>query len=158
VTARVSTSIPRQIFDPFKDTKDIGVASKIAFSRSNTEKVAALLVPHSALYTFREKKKLVRRWLSARSPILVESSNNLRSSLINYLSVCFQSHVWPKPSISGNSPVPAQQSDLFRRNVTLGAPTFRTLKNIMDETRALSFLAGKSHLCIAFDAKGIFGL
>jgi len=93
MTARVSTSIPRQIFDPFKDTKDIGVACKIAFSRSNTEEVAALLVPHSALDTFSEKRKLVRRWLSACSAILVESSNNLRSSLTNYLSVCFRSRV-----------------------------------------------------------------
>jgi hypothetical protein len=40
----------------------------------------------------------------------------------------------------------------------LGAPTFRALKNIMDETEALSFLAGKSHLCIAFDAEGIVGM
>jgi transposase len=30
--------------------------------------VAALLVPHSAFDTFSEKRKLVRRWLSARSP------------------------------------------------------------------------------------------
>jgi len=37
----------------------------------------------------------------------------------------------------------------------LGAPAFRALKNIMDETRALDFLAGKSHLNIAFNAEGI---
>jgi hypothetical protein len=40
----------------------------------------------------------------------------------------------------------------------LGTPTFRTLKNIMDETGAFTFLAGKSHLCIAFDAEGIVAL
>jgi hypothetical protein len=40
----------------------------------------------------------------------------------------------------------------------LGAPTFRALENVMDETRVLDLLAGKSHLGIAFDTEGFFGL
>jgi hypothetical protein len=56
----------RQIVDPFKGSKDLGMASKIIFSRSNTEKMAALLVSHSAPDALRKKRKLVFRRLIAR--------------------------------------------------------------------------------------------
>jgi hypothetical protein len=46
-------------------------------------------------------------------------------------------------------------SGLLGGNVTLGAPTFRALKNVVDEARTLDFLAGKSHLSSAFNAEGI---
>src|SRR5882757_10638589 len=67
----VSQSILRQIFDPFKDPKHVGVASKIIFSRSDTEKMAALLVSHSALDALRKSRKLVYRWLLAHPFLLV---------------------------------------------------------------------------------------
>jgi len=49
----------RQIIDPFKGSKDLSIASKIIFSRSNTEKMAALLVSHGAPDALRKKRKLV---------------------------------------------------------------------------------------------------
>jgi hypothetical protein len=40
----------------------------------------------------------------------------------------------------------------------LGASTATALKNIVDETRRLGFLAGEAHLGIAFNTAGIVGL
>jgi hypothetical protein len=42
---------------------------------------------------------------------------------------------------------------MFWRNITLSAPTFRALKNIMDKTGLLDFLARGSHFNIASDAE-----
>jgi hypothetical protein len=148
-------SISRQIFDPFKDSKDVWIASKIIFSRSNTEKMTALLVPHGALDALCKKRKLILRRLWARHPVLTGSPENLRSSLTNRLLFCFRPRVRTRPSIPSNAPVSFQPRGLLGRNVTLGAPTFWALKNIVDEARALDFLAGKSHLGIAFNAEGI---
>src|SRR6266567_1752619 len=91
----VRPSLARQIVDPIKGSKDLSIASKIIFSRSNTEKMSAFL-----------------------------------ASLL------------PPRS-------------LFRRNITLSAPTFRALKNIMDKTGLLDFLARGSHFNIASDAERI---
>jgi hypothetical protein len=44
---------------------------------------------------------------------------------------------------------------LFRGNVTLSAPAFRALKNIMDEARLLHLFARKSHRSIASNAERI---
>jgi hypothetical protein len=41
------------------------MASKIIFSRSNTEKMAALLVSHSALDSLGKNRKLICGWLMA---------------------------------------------------------------------------------------------
>jgi hypothetical protein len=134
------------------------MASKIIFSRSNTEKVTALLIPHSAFDAFCEKRKLICGWLLARPPILACASDNLRSSVTNHLLFRFRPRIGPGPSIPGNAPVYAHATGLLRRNVALGAPTFGALENVMDETGALDFLAGKSHLSIAFDAERLVGL
>jgi len=134
------------------------MTSKFIFSRSDTKNMAAILVSHGALDALCEKNKLLFRWLLARPFVGVGSPDNLRSSFTNPLFFCFRPRVYPRPSISSNSPLSSQLRGLFRRNVTLGASTFRTLKNIMDETRPLDFLAGKSHLRIAFNTAGIVGL
>jgi hypothetical protein len=65
------------------------MASKIIFSRSNTEKMAALLVSHSALDSLGKNRKLICGWLMAGSFILVGSPRNLRSSFTNHLLFCF---------------------------------------------------------------------
>jgi len=67
----VERSILRQPFDPFKDPKDIGMASKIIFSRSYAEKMTALLIPHGAFDTLCKKRKLLCRWLLTSLPILI---------------------------------------------------------------------------------------
>jgi hypothetical protein len=131
---------------------------KIIFSRSNTEKMAALLVSHGALDALRKNRKLICRWLWPRRFILVGSPDNLRSSFTNHLLFCVRPRVCTRPSIPSNSPVYSHPRGLFRRDVALGASTFRALKNIMDETGPLDLLAGKSHLGIAFDTAGIVGL
>jgi hypothetical protein len=82
------------------------MASKITLSRSNTEKMAALIVSHSALYALREKTKLVWRWLLYRPSILVGSTDNLRSSFTNHLPFCFRPRVCPRPSIRCDSVSP----------------------------------------------------
>jgi hypothetical protein len=133
------------------------MASKIIFSRSNTEKVTALLIPHSAFDAFCEKRKLICGWLLARPPILACASDNLRSSVTNHLLFRFRPRIGPGPSIPGNAPVYAHATCL-RRDVTLGAPTLAALENVMDKTGVLDFLAGKSHLSIAFDAERLVGL
>ena len=137
----------RQIVDPFKGSKDLG--SKIIFSRSNTEKMAALLVSHSAPDALRKKGKLVLRWLFAR-PSIVVGSPDFRTSFF-----CFRPRVSARPPIFSFAPLSSQPRGLFRRNITLSAPTFRALKNIMDKTGLLDFLARKSHFYIAFDAERI---
>ena len=137
----------RQIVDPFKGSKDLGIASKIILSRSNTEKMAALLVSHRAPDPLREKRKLVFRWLFAR-PSIVVGSPDFRTSF-----VCFRSRVSARPPIFIFAPLSSRPRSLFRRNITLSAPTFRALKNIMDETGLLDLLARGSHFNIASDAE-----
>jgi hypothetical protein len=137
----------RQIVDPFKGSKDLGIASKIIFSRSNTEKMATLLVSHSAPDALREKRKLVLRWLFAR-PSIVVASPDFGTSF-----VCFRPHISAGPPIFGFAPFSSQPREMFRRNITLSASTFRALKNIMDKTGLLDFLAGRSHFNIASDAE-----
>ena len=145
----VRPSITRQIVDPFKGSKDLGIASKITFSRSNTEKMAALLVSHSSPDALRKKRKLVLRWLFARSSIVVGSSD-FRTSFF-----CFRPRVSTRPPIFSFAPLSSQSRELFRRNITLSAPTFRALKNIMNKTGLLDFLARGSHFNIASDAERI---
>src|SRR6267378_1307180 len=137
----------RQIVDPFKGSKDLGMASKIILSRSNTEKMAALLVSHSAPDALRKKRKLVFRWLFAR-PSIVVGSPDFRTSF-----VCFRPHISAAPPIFGFAPLSSQPREMFRRNITLSAPTFRALKNIMDKTGLLDLLARGSHFNIASDAE-----
>jgi hypothetical protein len=144
----------RQIVDPFKGSKDLGIASKIIFSRSNTEKMAALLVSHSAPDALRKKRKLVFRWLFARASIVV-GSPDLRTSFNNELLFCFRPRVSARPPIFSFAPVFSQLRRLFRRNITLSAATFRALKNNMDKTGLLDFLARESHFYIASDAERI---
>jgi len=145
----VRPSMPRQIVDPFKGSKDLGIASKIIFSRSNTEKMAALLVSHSAPDALRKKRKLVFRWLFAR-PSIVVGSPDFRTSFF-----CFRPRVSARPPIFSFAPLSSQPRGLFRRNITLSAPTFRAFKNIMDKTGLLNFLARGSHFNIASDAERI---
>jgi hypothetical protein len=139
----------RQIVDPFKGSKDLGIASKIIFSRSNTEKMAALLVSHRAPDPLREKRKLVFQWLFAR-PSIVVGSPDFRTSLF-----CFRPRVSARPPIFIFAPLYSQPRSLFWRNITLSAPTFGALKNIMDKTGLLNFLARGSHFNIASDAERI---
>jgi hypothetical protein len=134
------------------------MTSKFIFSRSDTKNMAAILVSHGALDALCEKNKLLFRWLLARRSILVGSPDNLRSSFTNPLLFCFRPRVYPRPSIPSNSPLASQLGGLFRRYVTLGASTFRALKNIVDETRSLDFLAGEFHPGIALNAEGFVGL
>ena len=141
--------MPRQIVDPFKGSKDLGIASKIIFSRSNTEKMAALLVSHSAPDALRKKSKLVFRWLFAR-PSIVVGSPDFRTSLF-----CFRPRVSARPPIFIFAPLYSQPRSLFRRNITLSASTFRALKNIMDKAGLLDFLARGSHFNIASDAERV---
>src|SRR6267154_5449069 len=141
--------MPRQIVDPFKGSKDLGIASKIIVSRSNTEEMAALLVSHSAPDALRKKRKLVFRWLFGCSSIVVRSSD-FRTSFF-----CFRPRVSARPPIFSFAPLSSQPRGLFRRNITLSAPTFRALKNIMDKTGLLDFLARGSHFNIASDAERI---
>src|SRR5258707_1448323 len=142
-------SMARQIVDPFKGSKDLGIASKIILSRSNTEKMAALLVSHSAPDALRKKRKLVFRWLFAR-PSIVVGSPDFRTSF-----VCFRPHISAAPPIVRFAPLSFQPREVFRRNITLSAPTFRALKNIMDKTGLLDLLARGSHFNIASDAERI---
>src|SRR6266478_6873032 len=123
----VRPSMPRQIVDPFKGSKDLGIASKIIVSRSNAEKMAALLVSHSAPDALRKKRKLVFRWLFAR-PSIVVGSPDFRTSFF-----CFRPRVSARPPIFSFAPLSSQPRGLFRRNITLSAPTFRAFKNIMDK-------------------------
>jgi hypothetical protein len=139
----------RQIVDPFKGSKDLGIASKIIFSRSNTEKMAALLISHGAPDALRKKRKLVFRWLFGCSSIVVRSSD-FRTSFF-----CFRPRVSARPPIFIFAPLSSQPRGLFRRNITLSAPTFRALKNIMDKTGFLDLLARGSHFNIASDAERI---
>jgi hypothetical protein len=145
----VRPSLARQIVDPIKGSKDLSIASKIIFSRSNTEKMSALLVSHSAPDTLRKKRKLVFRRLFAR-PSIVVGSPDFRTSFF-----CFRPRVPARPPISIFAPLSSQPRSLFRRNITLSAPTFRALKNIMDKTGLLDFLARGSHFNIASDAERI---
>ncbi len=145
----VRPSMPRQIVDPFKGSKDLGIASKIIVSRSNTEEMAALLVSHSAPDALRKKRKLVFRWLFGCSSIVVRSSD-FRTSFF-----CFRPRVSARPPIFSFAPLSSQPRGLFRRNITLSASTFRALKNIMDKTGLLNFPAGGSHFNIASDAERI---
>ena len=144
----------RQIVDPFKGSKDLGIASKIIFSRSNTEKMAALLVSHSAPDALRKKRKLVFRWLFAR-PSIVVGSPDLRTSFTNELLFCFRPRVSARPFIFSFAPLSSQPGGLFRCNITLSASTFRALKNIMEKTRLLDFLARESHFGIASNAERV---
>ena len=137
----------RQIVDPFKGSKDLGIASKIIFSRSNTEKIAALLISHGASDALRKKRKLVFRWLFVR-PSIVVGSPDFRTSF-----VCFRPHISAGPPIFGFAPFSSQPREMFRRNITLSAPTFTALKNIMDKTEFLDLLARGSHFNIASDAE-----
>jgi hypothetical protein len=133
------------------------MASEIIFSRSNTEKVTALLVPHCTFDALCEKRKLVWRWLLAHYFVLAGSADNLRSSLTNHLPLGLRPSVRSRPSILGDAPFEAHAIGPFRRDVALSAPTTAALKNVIHKTGALDFLAGKAHLGIAFDAKGIVG-
>jgi hypothetical protein len=131
------------------------MAAKISFPRSNTEKMAALLVSHSALDALREKRKLLFRRLSARPSIMVRSSINLRTTFTKGLLFCFRPRVSPRPSVFSVPPVSSQLRWLLRRNVTLSTPAFRALKNIMDKARLLDFLARESHSSVASNAEKI---
>jgi hypothetical protein len=111
--------------------------------------MAALLVSHSAPDALRKKRKLVFRWLFGCSSIVVRSSD-FRTSFF-----CFRPRVSARPPIFSFAPLSSQPRGLFRRNITLSAPTFRALKNIMDKTRLLDFLARGSHSNIASDAERI---
>jgi hypothetical protein len=82
----------------------------------------------------------------------------LRSPFTNHLLFCFRTRVYPRPSLPRDSPVYCRWRGLFPRNVTLGASTFGALKNIMDESRFLDFLAGKFHPGNALNAEGFVGL
>jgi len=120
--------------------------------------MAALLVSHGALDALRKNRKLICRWLSAQPFILVGSPDNLRSSFTNHLLFCCRAHVYPRPSLPGDSRVYSHWRGLFLRNVTLGASTLGAFKHIMDEARLFNLLAGKFHLSIALNAKRFVGL
>jgi hypothetical protein len=51
-----STLRTRQVFDPCKRSKDVGIAAKIIFPQSDTKEVAALFVPHARLMRFAKRE------------------------------------------------------------------------------------------------------